>query len=176
MCGARARSLYTQCERGVRVLYVCYACAATCDSGIAHILPSFEERICLLNVVEGASLFHRRIYFQTREKSLPLNHRRRHRRHFVCTVFVQFIKYIRVFCSEIKKILLHWRKKEATNISSIPIACEYWCRSVFFAVVLFLCKSRNENIYAHEIDKGRKRERQREREWDKVLLKEVEAS
>lgn len=103
MCGARARSLYAQCERGVRVLYVCYACAATCDSGIAHILPSFEERICLLNVVEGASLFHRRIYFQTREKSLPLNRRRRHRRHFVCTVFVQFIKYIRVFCSEEKK-------------------------------------------------------------------------
>lgn len=87
--GARARSLYAQCTyMCVCVICVCYACAATCDSGIFHVLPSIEELICLLNVVEGASFFHRRINFQTREKSLtsPIS------TVFFYFLFVQFIK------------------------------------------------------------------------------------
>lgn len=36
---------------------------------IFHVLPSIEELICLLNVVEGASFFHRQNRIQTREQS-----------------------------------------------------------------------------------------------------------
>lgn len=67
---ALIRSLYARRKRGGRervYVFVLCACAATCDSGIFHVLPSIEEFICLLNVVEGASFFHRRIAFKSRE-------------------------------------------------------------------------------------------------------------